>query len=249
MAQLVKHWFEHFSENFNFPDNYVCLDLETSGLKPDKDLICTVGYSVVRNSKLVRTFYACLDWTRHPGVDQLQLKSDLNAIEEVFVSRQNTAMHHSYAVLQKEGKDPLAVLHHCLDLVEALEKQKQMLIAHNGWFFDIAFLEHSFDRWLGVPYSFDPNLIYDTGICEKACQLPDHFCPLPYPGESLRDFAGRMASVRAKGIAWSLSGHCEEKYGLFNKAGLSKDYAHHSLYESQLVHYLFEEHKKLAIGA
>ena len=45
---------------------------------------------------------------------------------------------------------------------------------------------------------------------------------------------------------WSLDQHCEDKYQLFEKAGVAHSDAHRAGADSLVLHYLVEEHRKLA---
>jgi DNA polymerase III epsilon subunit-like protein len=245
LAIVAHHWFSQFVGRFGFPDNYTTIDLETSGLSPANNLICAVGHTVVRGRRAVETFETYLDWTHHPGVDQEQFQRDLLSVQSIM-EQQGKSFHHTYERLREFGHPPEQVLNYYLELIEALEQRKEVLIAHNGWRFDIEFLKASWQNWLRVVYNFDPELVYDSGIIEKASQLDESREPLPRDGESLEDFSKRIGSIRAKGVKWALDGHCEDRYGLTIKAGVDPREAHRAGVDSQLLHFLMEEHRALA---
>ena len=145
--KMVSHmsglWFKEFAKNFNFPANYTCIDIETSGLKPKEDYICAIGYCVVREHKLVKADEHYLDWTRHTAVDHEDLKRRLQKTQEVM-EKLGKGFYHTYDVLAKKGDDPIKVLSFYLDMFERMEQDNEVLVAHNGWRFDIEFLKFHF---------------------------------------------------------------------------------------------------------
>jgi DNA polymerase III epsilon subunit-like protein len=250
LAVMSHTWFQQFAGHFGFPDNYTTLDTETSGFSPAKKLVCMVGYTVVRDRVPVDIKEYWLNWPSVSEVDQDVLAQDLENVEN-GMTKQGKRFHHTYANLQKYGRPPREVLQELLDFFLELEARNEVLIMQNGWKFDVAFLETMLHDWLDTPFCFREDLVYDTGICEKASQLPDNDNPLPFAGESLKDFTLRIGSLRRKGVMWSLDGHCEGRYGLAEKAkrlvkaGSSEQY-HRAGYDSLALHVLFEEHRRLA---
>jgi len=245
LAVTTNFWFRQLSSRFGFPDNYTTLDLETTGLSPADDLICAIGYTTVAKRRPVETKEVILDWTRQPEVDQAKLRQDLLQTADAM-QRQNKQHHYPYERLRAEGVDPLPALQDILARLEAMEQRREVLIAHNGWRFDVEFLQSHFYNWLRIDFRIDPELMYDSGICEKASQLPERCDPLPYAGESLQDFSWRIGNVRARGIRWALDSHCQEQYGLFEKAGIDQSQAHQAGTDSLLLYHLFETHRTLA---
>jgi len=244
VALMAQHWFREFDQLFRFPANYTTLDLETSGLNPATKLICTYGYTVVRDHKPVETREVVLDWSRHPDADIIGLQKDLSDVQRAF-ERKGKVLHHTYEYLTSQGIDPIQALNDLLLLVETAENNKEILILHNGWAFDIEFIKAAFHNWLRIRWEFEPNLIYDSGIIEKASQLPERFAPLPLPGETMKAFATRIHAIRSH-VKWNLDTHCAERYGLMQKANLITDDMHKASTDALAVHYLVEEHYKLA---
>jgi DNA polymerase III epsilon subunit-like protein len=244
---MAHHWFKEMSKRFDFPDNYTTLDLETDGLDPTDNHVCAIGHTVVRNRQIVEMRETYLDWTRHPDVDQVALQRNLLQVQRVFAEKGHK-LNHSFNRLQREGFEPIGVLEEYLDRFEAMEKTGEVLIAHNGWAFDIEFLQAHFYNYLGIDYVFEPDLVYDSGICEKASQLDAGFMPVPEPDETMRDWALRVGDIRIRGIFWALDKYCEKKYGLESQA---KDAGysgadHCAGYDAIKLHFLFEEHRRLA---
>jgi hypothetical protein len=241
---MARHWFGEFAKHFSFPDNYTTLDLETSGLDPESKLTCTYGYTVVRDRQPVVTKEVVLDWTKNPDVNQLTLQNDLVNVQ-VALERQGKSFHHSYAYLQHYGVDPIKALEDLLNLIETAESNSEVFVLHNGWAFDVEFIKAAFHNWLHIRWEFHPNLVYDSGIIEKASQLPATCKPLPEPGETMRDFAARIYAIRAP-VKWNLDNHCANRYDLLRKAGVMAVDMHKSAADSRVIHCLVEEHRKLA---
>jgi len=250
--QMVSHmaglWFKAFAKNFKFPSNYTCIDIETSGLFPQDDFICSVGYCVVRDHAIVDASEHYLDWTRHKDVDHADLKKRLQKTQKIM-EKLGKGFYHTYDTLAKKGDDPVKVLNFYLDMFERMERDREVLVAHNGWAFDIEFLKSHFHNWLRVAYTFEPSLVYDSGVIEKASQLHADHDPLPMPNESLMDFTFRIAGVHA-GARWGLDSHCEDVYKLSEKmAGCThfEDGADHQAgYDATKLHFLIEEHRLLS---
>jgi len=246
---MVKRWFSDFSKNFNFPANYTCIDIETSGLNPQEDYICAIGYCVVREHKLVKATEHYLDWTRHPDVNQDDLKQRLLRTQKVM-EKQNKGFYHTYDKLATAGEDPTQVLNFYLNMFENMEQDREVLVAHNGWRFDIEFLKAHFHNWLRIAYVFTKNLVYDSGIIEKASQMHMEQDPLPFPGESLMDFTLRIANTRAS-VRWGLDSHCENVYKLSEKMASCEYFAdgadHQAGYDATKLYFLVEEHKLLSL--
>jgi len=245
LAIMIAHWFNQFAGRYHFPENYTCVDIETNGLSPEKRCICSIGHTVVRERKIVETKEVYLDWPNFPDIDQEEFQRNLQQTETAMRSR-HKPFHHTWSKLANDGEPPLEVLQRYLDLFEDMEARREVLIAHNGWRFDMEFFQAHFHNWLRIPFKFDPELVYDTGICEKASQLSDHDDPLPLAGETMQQFSWRIGELRRRGVRWALDGHCEEQYGLVKQAGADPDQAHAAGHDSRMLYYLFEEHRKLA---
>jgi hypothetical protein len=250
MAAIMSHWFKQYSGIFPFPDNYTTIDLETSGLNAAKRQMCTYGYTRVRDRKPVETVEVVLNWPDYPGVDQFQLRMDLQQVEQAMIKK-GSSFFHTFDYLQEHGTDPIEAIKQLLALIEGCEESQEVIVAQNGWAFDTEFMRAAFHFYLEIGFDFDPNLIYDCGIMEKASQLdpnpsnPNHN-PLPFDHETIQQWAYRIGAIRARGVKWALDGHCNDKYDIFRKAGLTVADAHRAGSDSLAIHYLFEEQRKLA---
>jgi len=247
IAVMVNHWFKKFAAKHNFPNDYTTLDIETSGFSPGRHLLCTYGYTIVRNRRPVETREVVLNWPdfgAQYGVDLDHLSDDLRAVEQAMTEK-GQSMHHTWEYL-KRGIDPGLALDQLINLIEAAEARNEMLVTHNGWRFDIEFIRAHFHDYLKVRFTFEPNSVFDTGAMEKASQIDIGAEALPRADESMRDFSLRIANAYAPGVYWALDRHCDQRYGLFAAAGLTKEQAHNAAADSLLLHHLFEAHRKLA---
>lgn len=250
LAAMADYWFRQFREHFGFPNNYTTIDLETTGTTQDTDLICTAGMVVVRDGRPEQIHHWVLNWPDSPGYanshsNRTWLRRQLRKVQEALQAR-NQSFHHSYEYLRAEGREPGACLEEILNIVEAAEERNEIIVAHNGWWFDVEFLQAHFYNYLQIPYVFPDNGVYDTGICEKAAQLSDEHEPLPRPGETLKEFSWRIGAIRARGVYWALGGYCNERYGLLEKANVSPLSLHRADTDALVLHYLVQEHRRLA---
>jgi len=248
IAIMTQQWFKEFAEKRGFPDDYVVVDIETSGFRPELNLICSIGHGWVKNRKISKLYDTYLNWSLEPTVEQTKLQQDLEKTQLSMESK-GACFHHTYKKLVCEGQSPGKVLEYYHDLFQKAIDSGIMLVMHNGWAFDVRFLEGHFRRWLGKDFTFPEDSIYDTGICEKASQLDPSYDPMPRIGETMHDFSKRISGIRARGVRWALDSHCEETYGLFKLAGVSPGDAHRSATDCLVMYHLFEQHRALAEAA
>lgn len=232
-------WFREFGTKFPYPDNYMTIDLETSGLSPETCYVCAIGHTVVRDRKPVETFETYLNWTTMPEVDQDTLKRQLQQVQEAMF-KQGKPFHHTYERLAHDGQPPRDALNYYLDLIEKAELTNEPVIMHNGWRFDVEFLQAHWHNWLQISYLFGDNHVFDTGIMEKGSQMADDARTHVTPEDTLKTWSLRVGGIKAKGVKWALDAHCDEKYQLFARAGIDPEQSHRAGSDSQLLHLLFE---------
>lgn len=241
MATTAEAVFRHMKHLFKgFPDNYLVFDIETTGGKVGEDLIGQLGYAKVRDGVQVETGGVFLDWTRHPGVDQDWLRGRL-ARTTTHVADRNVHYQVTYERLQA-GMEPNEALRRYLTLFLENREAGFFLVAHNGYRFDVRFIEEHFSTFLDVEFKFGDNELFDTGMLEKSSQAR----LVPTPGESMRDFFTRAGKGSSKGVQWSLSDFCVPKYRLDAKTGISVVDAHDAVVDCVFTRALFEEHRKQA---
>lgn len=254
---ILKPLFARMKEVFGcVPENYLVVDLETSGFDPTKDVILQVGHCVVKDRQVVDRGSFLLDWTQgrgprwhnHAGTQQPQAGPDLAWLQarvaetEKQIRAQGKQFHTTWERLCAEGHNPWDILEEYRTWFKEVSGNGWFLLTHNGYAFDIKFFDNHFDRFLNRPGKHFDCSIFDTGAILKAAQLPT----LPHAGETPETFARRVASVRRKGLRWSLSEYAVPRFGLEKKHDLDPLQAHDAGYDAYVTHLLFEHLRELS---
>src|SRR6202012_3523160 len=95
-------------------------------------------------------------------------------------------------LLQAEGVPPAKFLPWLYDLIQEIREQKLIFVGHNGINYDAQMLKSHFEKYLGKPFDFGPDEIFDTGAVEKASQMINDPKVIPKPGETLYDYFRRI---------------------------------------------------------
>ena len=271
IATTVSGLFNIMQPHFrNFPNDYVVIDVETTGVKffkgdmpdffPSSDLITQLGCCIVRDSKAVSQNAVILDWFKNPGIDAALLKERLALTKQhvEFKDGQPTGKkyHMNAELMQSKGIAPLEALQTFKrDIFDVARKEGMFFVAHNGYHFDARMIENHYWHWL-EPYgqerhiSFGPNEIFDTGMVEKGSQSNSS----PWMGDTVKDWSYRTYKVRLKDVKWSLDRACVNRYRLIDRHYLPVDFegkldgAHDAGFDCLLTHYLFEEYKDIVSG-
>ncbi len=230
--------------------SYLVYDIETTGLDFLNDVITQFGYLRIVDGKIAKEDQIIIDWTKSK-LDQDWLKERLDKANEQLVARSGYPSL-SYEEL-KTGITPEKARDLIASILAGSHTFSQFKVGHNIHTFDNKFI-CSFMRDTkyvsGQIYAHSRvanglNSYYndsvDTGVIEKACQIHE----FPKSGESILAFSNRIKARKAKGVNWSLSGHCVSKYELDKKHGLDVSKAHTALYDSRVTHLLFEEYKSI----
>ena len=242
----MSEWFKRFATYFTFPDDYIVIDTETSGVQPEECHLCVIGHTFVQNRVPVETKETYLNWWLDPDTDHAELEDQLRLTQKIMEEKKKT-FAHTKERLQAIGRPPKEVLAEYLALFEEMEPRKQLLVGHNLINFDAEFFQAAFHNTLKVPFIFNPSLLMDTGLLLKASQMPDNF-PYPTPEETVYKFLRRVGRTPRKGVFWALDRYCEDKYGLSKKANVDKSQAHTAGTDSLLTAFLVEEIRQLANG-
>lgn len=267
IATTVSSLFNIMRPQFrNFPNDYVVIDVETTGVKfykgdmpkffPDSDLITQLGCCIVKDSKAVYQKALILDWSRIPGIDADLLKKRLEETKK-NVEFTNDGVptgkkyHMTFDLMQSEGREPLEALglfkHNVFDVAR---KEGMFFVAHNGYHFDARMIENHYWHWLEEHIGFGPNEIFDTGMVEKGSQSNS----VPWMGDTVKDWSYRTYKVRLKDVKWSLDRACATRYRLSDRHYLPVNLeqrieeAHDAGFDSYLTHLLFEEYKEITAG-
>lgn len=223
-----------------FPNNYLVIDTETTGVDFKDDLIWQVGHCLVKDGTVADRGNFLLDWTTHPAIDQAWLRQRLidtkQAVEYTRDGHPTGKTYHiNYDRMAAEGVAPEPVLQQYLEWFKEIRESRLFFIAHNGYHFDANMLESHFRRFLKDPWAFNDWEMFDTGMVEKAAQSS----LVPWAGETVRDFSRRAYAQWLRGIRWALDTHCVPKYDLVAKYGLDMSAAHDAGFDAYVTHLLF----------
>ena len=218
-ANRLLHEFALRCPNRMLPDSYLVCDTETSGFSVDRDLILQYGFCVVVDREVHSSFAIIID----RGPDMVISKG---ALECHGITHER---------MKKEGVAPAEGIGMIMDTFSTYRKNGLMFVGHNIINFDAPFFEYE-ARNAGRPFKFGDNEILDTGMIVKASRLGMYYDKM----DTLRSFAKRVSSVRARGVKWSLDGYCFDSFDLGRRAGVYKDEAHDAGVDCLLTHHLFE---------
>ena len=240
---IVKQLFDSLKKTCGrIPENYLAVDIETSGFGGQCNIL-QIGHCLVEGGKVIDRNAFLLDWrqatittpSRH--VQWMKtLREDVDKLEAEMRSK-GRHFHTTWDRLCQDGCDPIVILREYHDWFSELKDRKWFILMHNGYAFDCRFFHGHFKAFLDVDWDFGDNTIIDTGAVFKAAQLN----MFANPGESLRDFSGRVLQVRAKGVRWSLNDYVVPTMKLDSKYQLNKESAHDAGYDSYVAHLMFEE--------
>lgn len=197
------------------PDSYLVFDTETSGVDIARDRILQFGFVLVKNNKIQDQYSFLVKRTK----------------EEVFIHPEALKVHGiTYERLEREGVLVSQVIDDVIELFEAARRVGMMFVGHNIFSFDSRMLERECIL-MGKKFKFGDDEIVDTGMIVKAAQIGVYI----QDGMTLRDWALRVADIRARGVMWSLDRYCIPTYDL-NRFGPFK--SHDAMGDCQTTHHL-----------
>lgn len=227
-----------------FPDDYLVVDCETSGLAPRDDVVIQLGWALVEGRKLVDQGAVVIDWTRDQPpayaswladrIDKTRfhIEHDKNGY-----SSGNTWNFH-IARVQAEGCHPRAAMEDFRGLVDTCRAGGFSFVGHFGLRCDQPMLHRAMQDALGSDAEFvlAPGEYHDTMALEKGVQI----LPRLEPGEDWDRFIRRAYGLGGNKFKSSLSDHCVRKYDLHTKHALDMTQAHEADFDAVLTHHLFE---------
>jgi DNA polymerase III epsilon subunit-like protein len=261
VRMTLQNWFNAYGDlTGSFPESYIVFDCETTGTifgekakyKGCHDLITQIGHCIVKDRVPVLWDGVILDWTNpemtklheHPEtMDQVWLSSSLTRLEHIMADKGRT-YQVPYERMQREGGNPIEMLEAYHKIFADARAEAFFFVGHNAINFDSKMLSYHFKQYLDKELKWGANEIFDTGMMEKATQLDPTI--LPWPGDTIRDWAERVNRVRAYGVYWSLDGHCASKYDLAAKHDIDMSKAHDAGFDCYMTHLLFETYRELA---
>lgn len=166
-----------------FPDDYVVIDTETSGLDPVKDRILEIGVIEVKNRKSK----AVGAWILNPHF----------SYKTFVVSKEITKITGITTEMVANGRDPKLILKWLRD-----RYGDDYIYAHNGIKFDMLFMEQECS--IQDIEQFKRNKFLDSAAIFKACRLKILH---KLNDMTFFDFATMVLETRAFGVYFNL-GYC-----------------------------------------
>jgi len=220
------------------PKNYVCFDMEGTGLKMAEDLIVELGNCRVIDCKAQEFESLLVDWTTTPFVDPEWLQTKLEGSHEIMKRKSGSAPKFTVEMLHKYGAAPDTALRTYVEILG----QADWVAGHNIIRFDLPRLSYSVSEWLGYEFRIPEGRVLDTAALEKARQLRIE----PKPDESFYNFQKRVLnSYAGKGVKYSLINHVVPLYRLDEQYGLDMSQGHTAGFDAMLVHLFIEELREL----
>ena len=170
-----------------FPDNYVVVDVETSGLNPYLNRVLEIGVLVVGNREIA---LSAISWVLNPNFPDDGFEVPPKITELTGITSE---------VVAKTGWDPVFALSRLQDICD-----EKMIISHNGIRFDRLFLDEENKR-----FGFrvvDKHQFLDTAALFKGWRLG--MLDL-LEDMSFYDFANKVLETRAYGVYFNLPYCCE----------------------------------------
>ncbi len=232
---------EQLSQQFEFPDTYLVLDVETTGFSKARDLIIDAGWAVVRDNRIVNKSSLLLDWSRVSNVDHQFIQSQLRRQADDY-AKIGRPHYYSWERLCAEGSHPLEVIHAYTQLIyEHIQHSNSMIVGHGLWRFDREMIDSHTQRFLqGYLLPWQMHSILDTGLLEKAAQTGR----APYTTETLDEWLRRTNNAFSK-VKWNLGSHCVPKYKLVERYNVDMRLMHTAGFDCVLIHHLLDTYRQL----
>lgn len=231
----------------DIPDDYLCVDLETTGFTfdfltaPDQDsyvgdLIVEVGFCDAENHFADYYENRVLNWLADgTGVKCDWLENKFRLCTDSMAKR-GRVYRMSVDKMTSEGEDPREIIVDMSGRVATAIAEGKKLVGFNIFDFDRRVITDVTAEWCGEPLYIPDESVFDVGLLEKANQLD----MLPYVGEAAADFFKRVKSVYAKGVYWNLDA-CVERYQLQSLYDFDGAETHNAGTDAMVTHLIFRE--------
>jgi hypothetical protein len=239
ISEAMQHLRSHLEKTYGgFPEDYLCIDTETTGFKKEDDLIWNLGASLAGGRKEVRRVNIILNWTEHPLIDQNWLERKIRYTREQMRAG-GRECHLTWEALT-EGVKPEEGMEAFGDLLVESRKAHIPILGHGIVKFDAPRISRQLEEWIGLLWKFRRDETIDTAAIEKACESGMK----PKSGESYFDFSKRVLNKPMSGVKWNLDTHCLNKYQL-QKKGVDPSKLHWADSDAYLCHLVFEEYRQI----
>jgi DNA polymerase III epsilon subunit-like protein len=234
---MDRAWFDAVSRFLGgWPDDYLVVDTETTGLRPESHLIVELGWVEVHDRRIADSGSILLDWSREHCVDFDRVACDLATVRQRMAAR-GESYRIDAALLKREGVAPAPALAEFVALMTTCHESGMALVGHNVWPFDRLFFQKAMAVFGSRPWLMPPGRLWDTGLLEKARQLTLH------PADDVGRYYDAVARDR-RSVRYSLGKHCAEVYRL----DVDATRTHSTAYDCEITHHLLEAMRSQAGG-
>ncbi len=212
------------------PDDYVALDVESSGIDTHRDLPLQLGWCVVKNRKAVLEADVLIDWTRTLSPAAVaELDARMTATRGRMAEK-DKAYPWTLDMLRARGVSPVDAV----DRLIAVLGPDPAVAAHYGFLFDYPCLGRTFEL-VGREFAPDLDRMLDTGLMIRACLVGVS----PAWNETLPVYVKRLNAVRC-GPRHNLAA-AAEFFDLRAASGVASKNCHTASYDAWIVHLLIEK--------
>lgn len=229
-------WFSSFGKEFTHPEDYLVLDVATSGLNPKDNVIVGYGLAPLDKDRECKLEHETLNWFElFESCDNVRasrdLENKLNTLSRIMEEKDVVWPYHPEHL--RTGGDPYRLLRKLhRKLLDAIA-DGVLIVVHTSQIV-LPFVK-SAASFVNAKLDIGKNSVYETGMVEKGSQ---YLSPeLPMGGcADLRQFFDEVSAYKSY-APWSLQ-HCINKY----EPALLDDrqFSHSSVYKALFIMALFE---------
>jgi DNA polymerase III epsilon subunit-like protein len=234
------------------PDNYMVLDLETTGTEYYNSHIWQVGLYPVLNGKpetdpikgttlYVKqpkealekaTFEITRRWAKSVGIEPHRAESLVMPESEAYKKIEKDFVNE----VNDNGVEEAEAMKIVTDLVTSYAKQYYPIVGQNFVRFDCPFIEYTCAR-VGMPFQFPSSKLIDTGILIKSSILGRRIGK----DETCKTFYTRVSNERAKGVYFALERFAIPYWSMDVKYGIDITKAHDAGYDCYVTSLVMTE--------
>lgn len=261
----LAYWDEQFRRRMSptgcpsgLPEDYLALDIETSGSDRKTDLVLEIGYCLVRGCRVVSRGSYLLNWEGWPGVSLSWLDERINQVRRAIEFDRKTGRPTGQTfgitldLLREHGWPPVKVMEFFAHFFNWVLSQKALVVGQNFWQFDYPRIRDCFAQTLGVDdFELTPWQVIDAGLLVRGNAVArGHDSPakvLAPNGHTAREYFQQLRYAPFKGALWNMR-YCLETYGLLDKPGLNARSLHRASTDAYATHLLTEALRKEALA-
>lgn len=215
---ISRYWPSAFRRRYlrerYWPQHFLILDIETTGLDVRVDLPVQVGAVKVSDGQVVETAGFLVNWLAADGspVEPDNFIRRYKATRDMM-QRNGKGDLPSLERLQREGVQPSEAFARLSALMDWRQQQDAFLAGHNCVRYDLPLLHNTCQRCKHTERFLLEDRVWDTALLEKSWQLwqEGDLSILPKTHETLLGYWQRVADRRAYGIRFSLD-FCLQRY-------------------------------------